>query len=58
VRVDVKLLCEGLDGVEGQVALAALDACQVASRDLKPLSEGFLRQAATKTLGTHVRAER
>ena len=41
MRVDVKLLCEGLDGVEGQVALAAQVGAQALNVDPGELVQGL-----------------
>ena len=58
VWVNPKLSGERLDRIEGQVALPALDRCQVARRDLKLLGKALLGEGAALALGTHVDTER
>ena len=49
--VQVEAAGQGVDGVQGQIALAALDARQVAGRHSQVLGEGLLRQGAAVPLG-------
>lgn len=48
VCLDAELLGKGIDGIQGEVALPALDAGEIASRDDELLGESFLRQTARK----------
>lgn len=57
VRIDTELLCERLDRIEGEIALAAFDGCEVAGRDPELLGKALLGEGATVALGTHVGAE-
>ncbi|CBL57172.1 Hypothetical protein PFCIRM516_05095 [Propionibacterium freudenreichii] len=56
-RVDIELLGQGLDAVEGEIALAALQPAQVSRRDAQELREALLCEPPTLTLGTKVRTE-
>ena len=49
--VQVEAAGQGVDGVQGQIALAALDARQVAGRHSQVLGEGLLCQGAAVPLG-------
>ena len=49
--VQVEAAGQGVDGVQGQIALAALNARQVAGRHSQVLGEGLLRQGAAVPLG-------
>ena len=57
MRLDAELLRQGIDGIQGEVALAALDAGEVSSRDTELLGETFLRQMARKAQIAHLRSE-
>ena len=52
-RLDAELLRQGIDGVQGEVALATLDAGKVPSRHSEFFGKTFLRQVARKTQVAH-----
>ena len=57
MRLDAELLGEGVDRIQGEVALPALDAGEVPSRDTELFGETLLLQMARKAQIAHLRSE-
>ncbi len=57
LRLDTELLSEGIDRIQGEVALSTLDTGKVPSRHTELLGETFLRQLAHKTQFAHLRSK-
>lgn len=52
------LLCDALDGLQGEVAFATFDAAHVRPMEADDVGEGFLAQATLPPVGGQVAAER
>ena len=57
LSLDLELLSESIHRIQGEVALPALDAGEVPSRDTELLGETLLRQTARKAQIAHLRSE-
>lgn len=56
-RVDVRLVSDPLQALEGQVAFATLHAAQVGAVDAEQVGEGFLAETASVAVASEVLAD-